>query len=239
SCALERELDLRTPSASALQRDLEAWLKKRPDAPNTQGLSATMHELFGDRIAKKSQLIESVREGSVRLAQLPVVLKPPTERSMPEGPISRTLKDHRAIVVALMIATLVVAGAVAFIEVSALRPQVALPIVYVPPPIDTPASAPEVELEEEEPASPVAPATEPKSAPPARRRAQKGRLTLDTTPWTQVWLQGRNLGDTPLLEKLLPAGKHTLKLLNPDKGIKQVVEVEVQPGQTTVLKLRL
>ncbi len=238
SCALERELDLRTPTAAALQRDLEAWLRKRADAPNTQALSAAMHELFGDRILKKSQLIESVREGSVRLAQLPVVLKPPTERSMPEGPISRSLKSGSG-KVALTIAALAVVGAAVFLG---LNPHA----LDAPAPVIAPEAPPAPEPEEDE-APDVAESPEVKAAVPAaatarapvRKRAAKGRLSLETTPWTQVWFQGRNLGDTPLLEKTLPAGKQSLKLLNPDKGIKQVIEVEIQPGQTTVLKVKL
>jgi serine/threonine-protein kinase len=72
-----------------------------------------------------------------------------------------------------------------------------------------------------------------------RKRGAKGKLSLETQPWTRVWFGGRSLGDTPLLERPLPAGHHVLKLTNPEKGIKQQIEVEISPGQTTVMKLKL
>ena len=73
-----------------------------------------------------------------------------------------------------------------------------------------------------------------KSAAPVR----KGRLTLDTVPWTHVLLQGRKIGDTPLIEAQLPAGKYNLTLVNEEKGVKSLIEVEIEPGKTTVKKLR-
>ena len=67
----------------------------------------------------------------------------------------------------------------------------------------------------------------------------KGRLTLSTTPWTRVTLNGRVLGDTPLVELPLPAGRHVLKLNNDEKGINRTIEVEIKAGQTTAKKLSL
>ena len=90
---------------------------------------------------------------------------------------------------------------------------------------------------------PVSPApTEPAAAEPAARPSKRvalGRLTLDTVPWTRVFLRGRQLGDTPLIGLALPAGHHQLKLVNEEKNISTVIEVEIRPGQTTAKKLRL
>ncbi|HEX8819818.1 MAG TPA: serine/threonine-protein kinase [Archangium sp.] len=80
-------------------------------------------------------------------------------------------------------------------------------------------------------------ATEPAARP--SKRVAMGRLTLDTVPWTRVFLRGRRLGDTPLIELALPAGQHQLKLVNEEKNISTVIEVEIRPGQTTAKKLRL
>jgi serine/threonine-protein kinase len=84
-------------------------------------------------------------------------------------------------------------------------------------------------------------APEPKPRPtsaPEQPRA-RGKLTLDTTPWTRVFLRGRKLGDTPLIDVTLPAGRHQLKLVNEEKKISTVIEVDIRPGQTTSKKLRL
>jgi serine/threonine protein kinase len=91
-----------------------------------------------------------------------------------------------------------------------------------------------------EPADPAPVRAEPHAATVARapKRAM-GRLTLDTTPWTDVYLRGRKLGDTPLIEVPLPAGRHQLKLVNEGKNISTVIEVEIRAGQVTGKKLRL
>lgn len=68
---------------------------------------------------------------------------------------------------------------------------------------------------------------------------QKGRLSLSTDPWTHVSLNGKALGDTPLIEVALPAGRHRLQLSNEQAKIDLAIEVEVKPGQLTKKVLRL
>jgi serine/threonine-protein kinase len=95
----------------------------------------------------------------------------------------------------------------------------------------------------------AAPPPDPQPAPPANaapvrrseaaKAAPKGQLTLDTTPWTTVYLGGHLLGHTPLVESALPAGHHELKLVNEEKGLKRVIDVQINPGRTTVLRLSL
>ncbi|MBL8957178.1 MAG: serine/threonine protein kinase [Myxococcaceae bacterium] len=76
----------------------------------------------------------------------------------------------------------------------------------------------------------------PKKAQPA---VAMGKLSLSTQPWTHVSLNGKALGDTPLIDQALPAGRHLLKLVNDEKGISTSVEVEVKAGQTTKKMLKL
>ncbi len=75
----------------------------------------------------------------------------------------------------------------------------------------------------------------PKAAP----KAARGLLSLNTVPWTEVYLGSRKLGDTPLIDVPLPAGTHVLRLVNAEKGVSSSIEVEIRPGQTTVKKLSL
>ncbi len=75
----------------------------------------------------------------------------------------------------------------------------------------------------------------PAAAPPAGR----GRLTLSTDPWTRVSLNNRVLGQTPLIEVPLPAGRHLLRLVNEDRKVDVAIEVEVKAGQLTKKVLRL
>lgn len=65
----------------------------------------------------------------------------------------------------------------------------------------------------------------------------KGTLTLDTTPWSEVFLKGKKLGDTPLVDYPLNAG--VLTLVNEQLNVRKVIEVEIRAGNTTVKKLKL
>jgi serine/threonine-protein kinase len=67
----------------------------------------------------------------------------------------------------------------------------------------------------------------------------RGKLTLDTDPWTTVYWGKNRLGPTPLLEQPMPAGVYQLRLVNPDLKIDYTVEVEVRAGATTVKRLSL
>jgi eukaryotic-like serine/threonine-protein kinase len=89
--------------------------------------------------------------------------------------------------------------------------------------------------------APEPPPTPPKPETPrqSKKTPQPGKLTLDTTPWTRVFLRGKKLGDTPLIGVSLPAGKHQLKLVNEEKKISTIIEVDIRSGQTTAKKLRL
>jgi serine/threonine-protein kinase len=79
--------------------------------------------------------------------------------------------------------------------------------------------------------------TRPHPDPP--RPSAKGQLSLDTIPWTSVYLHGRRLGQTPLIEYVLPVGHHELKLVNEEKGLTRVIEVDIAAGETTALRLTL
>ena len=68
---------------------------------------------------------------------------------------------------------------------------------------------------------------------------QTGRLSFDTTPWTNVSLGGRSLGQTPLLGIEVPAGTHVLRLSNPELGVSRTYSVTVRPGEATRLRIAL
>jgi serine/threonine-protein kinase len=86
-----------------------------------------------------------------------------------------------------------------------------------------------------------APAGEVKAVVDVKRpdAPQKGKLSLKTEPWTHVTLNGKALGDTPLIEFPMPAGRHVLKLTNEQEKVDTNIEVEVRPGQVTKKVLRL
>jgi serine/threonine-protein kinase len=57
-------------------------------------------------------------------------------------------------------------------------------------------------------------------------------LSLDSSPWSDVFLGGRRLGTTPLIRVPLPPGKHLLTLRNPELGASTSYAVEIQSGKT-------
>jgi len=75
--------------------------------------------------------------------------------------------------------------------------------------------------------------------PQKKVEALKGKLSLSTDPWTHVSLNGKLLGDTPLIELPLPVGRHRLQLSNEQAKIDLAIEVEVKAGQVTKKVLRL
>lgn len=85
-------------------------------------------------------------------------------------------------------------------------------------------------------------ASEPPQREPTVRKSdqpQSGKLSLQTEPWTRVSLGGKPLGDTPLLQIPLPAGRHQLKLSNEQERIDLTIEVDIKPGQLTKKVLKL
>ncbi|GHG88596.1 protein kinase [Comamonas sp. JC664] len=77
---------------------------------------------------------------------------------------------------------------------------------------------------------------ESSSAPPeSAPLGEPGFLTLVTEPKAQVFLGGKDLGKTPLLKVKLPAGQHTLKLVDATDTAHQV-PVDIKPGETTSVR---
>lgn len=48
-----------------------------------------------------------------------------------------------------------------------------------------------------------------------------GTLSLNATPWAEVFLDGRSLGETPLGNVQVPAGRHDLVWRHPELGVKR------------------
>ncbi|MEO1170602.1 MAG: PEGA domain-containing protein [Myxococcota bacterium] len=99
------------------------------------------------------------------------------------------------------------------------------------------------------PRPPPAPTVEPESLTPkprsrrrpspAKRVAGNGSLTLQTNPWTHVFIDGERVGMTPIFELELAAGPKTLRLVNKELGVDERTRVRIRPGRTERLKLNL
>jgi len=139
------------------------------------------------------------------------------------------------------------------------RPAIALaPPAAIVAPVESPrtANAPETAAPPPLPAKGVVrparavPAVRTAEAPPAAAVAASapsttksesapsfGFLTLDTSPWSQVSVGGRTLGQTPLIGVKLPSGSQVLLLKNPELGIETSYPVTIENGKTTVRRI--
>ncbi|MDB4931557.1 MAG: Serine/threonine kinase, partial [Myxococcaceae bacterium] len=79
-------------------------------------------------------------------------------------------------------------------------------------------------------AGPSVEAPAPSSAP--------GYLTFIATPDAEVFEGGRPLGRTPLTDRAIPAGRHTFRFVPGDGLAAQSVQVDVQPGGSSVVEMR-
>lgn len=86
-------------------------------------------------------------------------------------------------------------------------------------------------------AAPAPPSTSPSAVKAPAASERYGRLTLDTSPPTEVYLDTERLGATPLVEVRLPVGRQHLRALNTDARIDHVIEVEILPERTTIQKI--
>ncbi|MDW8246693.1 MAG: serine/threonine-protein kinase [Sandaracinaceae bacterium] len=112
-----------------------------------------------------------------------------------------------------------------------VQSAVAQPLPASPPPPPSPPE-PQERSERQERAERQERSTSP-SAPP-------GYLSLVTSPWTQVSIEGgRVLGETPLVRVPLPPGTYTLRLRNPRENIDETYEITIQSGETVSRRLGL
>jgi hypothetical protein len=108
----------------------------------------------------------------------------------------------------------------------------------------TQVTAPATATAEPPPEEPGAPRLQPTDLVPLQASASSaqaqapGTLTLVTRPYAKVFLESRTMGDTPLFKVSLPAGRHNLHLIGPDKT-PRVLPVVIEPGKDTRLQLSL
>ncbi|MGD8860136.1 MAG: PEGA domain-containing protein [Myxococcales bacterium] len=61
----------------------------------------------------------------------------------------------------------------------------------------------------------------------------KGTLRINSRPWSQVFVDGKLVGNTPQLNIPLSSGRHKVKLVNPDMGMTKRFSVRIAGGKPT------
>jgi serine/threonine-protein kinase len=95
------------------------------------------------------------------------------------------------------------------------------------------------EVEAEAKAPTVAPSKRPR--PVVRRTAEAGSGTIEfrIRPYATVFLDGKNIGQTPFAPVQVSQGRHTIKLVNRDLPKEVTRTLEVKAGKTVIFKYNL
>jgi serine/threonine-protein kinase len=238
---MSREANDRYASMAEARDTLTAYLHTiSQTGPSTEAMAAFMKSTF----PPEARVIPSSVSGGF----------PAVSRSR-LSTVTRTPRGRRqwALYAGLGVLAVVVLGAVAFAMRPTSSPErapepVVTPLVKKEPPPE-PVKAPEPVVDAG--LAPLAASGDPddelpddlsldagKSLKKPAARA-KGKLSLVTSPWSNVYFGKKNLGETPLTNVPLPAGKQRLLLINDERKLRTTIEVEIKPGKTTALKLKL
>ncbi|MBN2359749.1 MAG: serine/threonine protein kinase [Deltaproteobacteria bacterium] len=198
-----------------LRESGETGVAPPPDIFCELGSSGSI-ELSFEGVPREPALAPTISEG-----------KPTASRSR-----SRSLLLAAAVVIAAGAATIL--GGRAWLNWSAPTAATSAPAIAAAPsdaalpdaaPTDTRPAAVAAASSASAPAQPaiaLAPAKKvaARVRPPkkeSRDEQASGLFSLKTTPWAEVWLRGKRLGETPLVGVKLPVGQHTLELRSQGK----------------------
>jgi len=60
-----------------------------------------------------------------------------------------------------------------------------------------------------------------------------GTLRVNSRPWSQVFVDGKMIGNTPQMNLALSAGDHRITLVNPEFRLRKNLTITIKPGQVT------
>ncbi len=66
-----------------------------------------------------------------------------------------------------------------------------------------------------------------------------GAVTIAATPWCNVSIDGRAVGETPVVNHALPSGRHTITCTNPELSVTRTRSVEIRAGETERVRIDL
>jgi serine/threonine-protein kinase len=59
-----------------------------------------------------------------------------------------------------------------------------------------------------------------------------GNLSINTSPWSNVVIDGQSMGNTPIIDLEVSPGRHTIVLNNPVRNLSRTVIVDIKPGES-------
>ncbi len=230
--AMRPSLDERFASARDFRNALPVASPEAPDALGAlirRVCAAALIELEAktERAAKGLPETQPERPSVQRK---PMPQKPP-ETSMSASELPKLQRDRRGPITLLVLAFLVGGGLFYAFNDSPPKPSDVPPVVAVVPP---PVVAPVVPVDAGAAVPPPAVAV---VEPPVAVNRTPGSLALEATPWAEVNLDGKSIGETPLANVSVLPGVHTLVFKNPETGKSVKRVVQVHPGQRLSLRV--
>jgi hypothetical protein len=218
-----------------------------------------------DESVAANELRERVSEGSPALGTLLAMREAGLDRdeiarrtSTSKATVARRIAAIGAILAPLLGAVLIIAlqhgGPVGSRPMPSAAPAIAPPIAPEPPmmpvpavppgavPAPAPVLAPPVAAEGATAAAeaPVAPTTEASAAQGGTEPAGRGEgfLLVNSMPWARVFLDGRPIGTTPIVQHRVAPGRHVL-YLETERGRSATRAIRVRDGETVRVVLDL
>jgi len=229
--ALDRDRERRFPTARAFA---EAIADAAPPLGNP-AIAEAVSEILSDEIMERRLLVQKAITqasgevpGATPLADAATLVP---ARSSIEPPRSR----WRVLVAFVAAAGILAAGIAIGLERSSGSPELKS-AVAVPPPAD---AAPVARLMPD--AAPIAPAAAvaPTKPPPASRHVSAPRqkppvgppgfVSIDSKPYATLFVDGKNVGETPVFKLQLAPGKHRVRAVS-SAGGEQSFLLNVEPG---------
>jgi hypothetical protein len=231
--ALAKKAEDRYQTARELQQDLGAFTREAKLQIGTITLAQYAEKVFAEKInawkqaeAAGKSLAERVAEGHGDGGYVGETRRRQTDERVFET-VSRQRRTKRLLQLVALVALLGAGAGVVWKAATTKPPPLPPPpppVVVVqpaptPPPAVTPPTPP-----------PVAP---PPVAPPKRPTEPRGeaRVTIAADPWCEVLIDGRPLGQTPIVDAKVTSGAHTLTFLNSGANLHQQVKIKLAPGQ--------
>jgi serine/threonine-protein kinase len=224
--ALARDKEQRWPTTRAFGEALLAELASLGGVPSPASLAGSMQRRVGEQLERRRAMIKS----AVALADAA-----PLEPTNPESPVA--LREGRRTTASAAPRsrsrmTIAIAGAVLLIGAGAL---IALRPAHAPAPVPPPvAVAPRPEpapapVEPPKPAPPTPVHASPGRAAATRTATAPGFFTVDSTPYATIFVDGVQLGDTPLFRARLAPGRHQVRAVS--RGRTQTFSISIDSGR--------
>lgn len=164
----------------------------------------------------------------------------PPVPSVPSVPPAVPSRSRRWLAIPLSLA---VGGAVALVIAPSIGLERSEPATAAPPPIAPLALPPlppaPATVIASPPPTPASAEPEGTSAPERAAPRPTGTLVVNSTPWAQVFVDGRRRAESTPAVVRLPVGRHQVRLVNPEQNVSHAQAVDIRAGETTRVAPRL